>query len=179
MVVDPTGIEKDIRLCDQLAELRGAYDQAVIAPRRLRSRATSMLLVFEVESAAFAVRADHLAEVVRGEGMVTVPDSPAGIAGALTFRQEVISVLDLRRLLKFPDQGHSRSEWVLVLRSQRMQTALLADSIIGVWKIETGKLDEQGEDVDCVAIIARTLVVENRSVAILNVEALTSMVSDA
>jgi len=182
MVIDATGIERDRRLCDQLTELRDSCDLAVIRPKQLRRMETSTLLVFEVGTAAFGVQAEHLAEVVRCEGLVSVPSAPSGIAGALNFRQEVVSVLDLRRLLKFQNQETSRPDWVLVLRSKGLQTALLADSVIGVWKIEADSPYDpydNTKDVDRSAIIERTLVVENRSVAILNVEALTSMISGA
>ena len=165
------------RLRGQLEELRGSYDEAVVAPRTLRRGETTALLVFEVGSATFAVRAEHLVEVVRAEGMVAVPCSPPQIAGALTHRQETVSVLDLRRLLEIPDRTDAEPGWVLVLRPRSEQRALLVGSVIGLRRLHPDELDIASSGEEGASCIAGSLVVDGRSVALLNVEALSSVTS--
>jgi len=162
------------RLRGQLEELRGAYDEAVVAPRTLRRGETTALLVFEVGSAAFAVPADRLVEVVRAEGMVSVPCSPPQIAGALTHRQEVVSVLDLRRLLEIPDRTDAKPGWVLVLRPKSTQCAVLADSVVGVRRVNLTRLFRDAQDRGDTPIIADSVTIDGQPVAIVDTESLAS-----
>ncbi len=166
------GIER--RLRGQLGELRESYDQDLIEPKTARRAEVTPLLVFEVGSAAFAVRADRLVEVTRPEGMVAAPCSPPHVAGAITHRQEVVSVLDLRKLLGIPDRSSRKDEWVLVLRPRSSQSAILADAMVGVRTVDPKQFDGAMERADGTSILVGNIVIDDRPVAIVDIDTLTS-----
>lgn len=172
MVVEAEGIES--RLLGQLEDLRGSYDQAILAPRTARRADTIALLLFEIGSAAFAVPANCLVEVVRAEGIVSVPCAPSHIAGAITHRQEVVSVLDLRRLLKIPDPTNAKPGWILVLRPRSTQCAILADSVIGIRRVNLTRLPQATESRHDTPIIADSVTIDGQPVAIVDTESLAS-----
>ncbi len=167
----PAGTETtEDRLRGQLEALRNSYDQAVIAPRAVRRSETTELLVFEIGSAAFAVPVGRLVEAVRAEGMVAVPCSPPQIAGALTHRQEVVSVLDMRRLLGIPAATDAKPGWALVLRPNSSQQAILADSVVGIRRVNLARLPPVSAEDGDTRIIAESVMLDGRPVAIVNTE---------
>ena len=162
------------RLRGQLEELRGSYDEAVVAPRSSRRGGMTSILVFEVGSASFAVRADSLMEVVHAEGMVAVPCPSPQIAGALTHRQEVVSVLDLRRILEIPDRSDAKPRWILVLRPSSTQCAILADSVVGIRRVNLACIPQATESHDDTLVIADSVTIDGQPVAIVETESLAA-----
>jgi chemotaxis signal transduction protein len=173
MVVTTKEIED--RLREQLNELRNSYRQAVIESRWARRVRTRTILVFEVASAAFAVPAENLLEVVSAKGLVAVPCGPKHIAGAITHRQELVCVLDLKTLLDMPDADVANNRRILVLRPASNQWALLAESVIGIHKINPARLNASTAHEQNNSIISDNIVIDGRPVAMLDIEALASV----
>lgn len=175
MAIATEKIEYHLR--ERLGALRASYEQALIAPRSVRQDTAEALFAFEVGTAALAVPTSHLVAVIRADGMVAVPCSPPHIAGALAHGQEVLSVLSLSTLLKVADHGDAKDKWVLVLRPRSRQWALSVDSVIGVRKLDPGSLGAASERDGGTSFLMGNMVIDDRSVAILDIEALSLAVA--
>lgn len=165
------------RLRDQLNELRNSYTQSVIESRWRHRVRTRNVLVFKVVSAAFVVPTDNLLEVVSAKKMVAVPCGGGHIAGAIAHRQELVCVLDLKTLLQMPNTEAeiTENQWILVLRPASNQWALMADSLIGIRKVNPARLGFARADEQTSSIIKGNIVIDGHSVAILDIETLASV----
>ena len=169
--------ELEQRLRDQLTELRSSYEDTLIAPTTTRQATTSTLLVFEVGPAALAMSVGRLVEVIRPEGIVAVPCAPEHVAGAITHRQEIVTVLNMRSLLGISEGRRKEGQWALVVRPRSELRALLVDAVIGVHKVPRQSLDTASRGEGDASFIFGNAVVDGRSVALLNVENLSSVMS--
>ncbi len=169
----------DSRLKEQLDGLRTSYAEAVTAPKLTSQARLEALFVFEVGSAAFGIKVDRLMQVLPAKDVVAVPSAPPYVSGAIAFRQEAVSVLNLRALLQMPASEDGTGEWVLVLHPRSSQWALAADSTHGVHKVEAARLHRTSESEEGASIVVGEVLIDGRSVAILDVEALLSVVAPA
>ncbi len=163
------GAREDI-LRGQPEELRRSGDDTIVASSNLQRRDTRTLLVFEVGSAAFALSTQHLSEVVCAKGMVAVPCSPPQIAGAIAHRREVVSALDLGRVLQMPGRNDAKPRFAIVLRPGAPQCAILADCVVGIRRVSATRLP--GVEVRWIGstIVTGKVTIDGRTVAIVDTE---------
>jgi len=174
--------ERAQRLGRQLRELKQAYDLALQAPRTARGARPQSFFVFEVAGIALAVRAAELLETLPAPQWVQVPSGRAPLAGALSYRQEILQLLDLCPLLGLgsgdalpPKSAPQRSgspesapasrtaNRALVLRPLQRRSALLADRLIGLAPLAPQALQPLDR-----AFLSGQFVLEGRPVAVLN-----------
>lgn len=135
------------------------------------------MLVFEVGSAAFGIKVDSLVQVLPAKAMVGVPCASPYVTGAIAYQQEAVSVLNLKALLEMSAAEDGGNEWVLVLRPRSSQWALAADSVHGVHKVDSTHMHLMSRSEEDAAIVAGEVLLDGRSVAILDVGALLSTVA--
>lgn len=129
------------RLVEQLTELREAYDRAITAPRLALSMRGNSLFLFEVAESVIALPAVELTETLPAEHLVRAPGGGRRVVGAVTYRQEIVQVLDLRPILGLDSSRAPASGWVLVLRPLQRRTGFLADSLIGLTKVAGAEIE--------------------------------------
>jgi purine-binding chemotaxis protein CheW len=69
-----------------------------------------------------------------------VPGTPEIVVGIINVRGRIISVIDIRGFFGVRRPEAAESAPVLILRSDEMEFALLADEIVGVSRIAQGDL---------------------------------------
>lgn len=97
-------------------------------------------VVFKLGGERFAFETAFLKEVSPVGEIVPVPCTPSFVLGMVSFRAEVLSVMDLRKFFDLPDRGISDMNRLLVLSSGDMQFGVLADAVEGVRPIKTAEL---------------------------------------
>lgn len=96
--------------------------------------------VFTLGGERFAFESAYLKEVSPATEIVPVPCTPAFVLGIVSFRGQVLSVIDLRKFFDLPDRGISDMNRLLVLSSNGMRFGVLADTVEGVRLIKTDGL---------------------------------------
>ena len=126
-----------------LASLEGFSTLSDEAREVLRARAASLatesvsavehevtpILVFYLADEVYAVRVDEVREI-HNEYLVTpVPCTPDYIKGVLNIRGEIISVMDVKRLLRIDGEYEGADYPIIIVRIGSVSSALLVDAI--------------------------------------------------
>jgi purine-binding chemotaxis protein CheW len=91
---------------------------------------------FRVDGELFGVDALLVQEVSRHLALTPVPLAPHAVGGVMNLRGEVVTALDLRRLLGRPDRAAGDKPMNVVLRNEGGSVSLLVDHIESVEDVE-------------------------------------------
>lgn len=84
---------------------------------------------FYVGDLFFAVEVLKVQEVLRYQEMTRVPLAPAEIEGLINLRGQIVTAVDLRRMLKLDPRPAGRMPMNMVVRSDEGAVSLLVDEI--------------------------------------------------
>ena len=120
----------------------------------LRSRAKELARPAEVEDedgqlveiVEFTLGQEHYAfpsseiqEVFHLTEITPLPSVPPFVLGVTNVRGRILSVIDIRRLLDFGDTGLTNLNQAIILQSEGMELAVLADAVVEVYASDQGK----------------------------------------
>jgi len=90
------------------------------------------LVTFRVNEILMGIDIRHVQEINRQINVTHVPHAPPAVRGVINLRGDVVTVLELRRVLELPDRDHSPQPCNIVLTSGGERIGLLVDSISDV-----------------------------------------------
>jgi len=120
----------------------------------LRARARDLAKPPEVEDSGvrlvevveFTLGPEHYAfpssvvrEVFQLTEITPLPSLPPFVIGVTNVRGRILSVVDIRRLLEFGETGLSNLNRAIILSDNRMEVAVLADAVVGVYASDSDK----------------------------------------
>lgn len=83
----------------------------------------------------YGVPLDQLLEVARMSHLRRVPGAPAGVAGLVNLRGEIVCALDARKMLASAPQTSSGTPFVVALRGFTDPIGLVVDSIADIYPV--------------------------------------------
>jgi purine-binding chemotaxis protein CheW len=98
------------------------------------------LLEFVLGDERYTIDSAAVREVYALKEITPVPGTPPHILGVISVRGRIVSVVDLGRLFDSPPRDTSVFTMAIVLKSSRMEFALLADSVNGICYIPVADL---------------------------------------
>ncbi len=93
------------------------------------------IVEFRVGAERYAIETAFVREVFQARALTSVPGTPAFVVGIINVRGRIISVVDIRGFFGLPARMDTDGLHVLILQSETMEFALLADEIAGVSRI--------------------------------------------
>jgi purine-binding chemotaxis protein CheW len=93
---------------------------------------TTQYCTYRVGDHWFAVEARQVQEVLAGQELTPVPLAPAGVAGLLNIRGEIVTAVDLRARLGLPAPDGDTDCLAVVVRVEGEAVSLLVDAIGGI-----------------------------------------------
>jgi len=115
----------------------------------------AQLSTFVVNGYLFGVEVATVQEVIRYQPMTRVPLAPPAFGGLVNLRGQVISAIDLRRRLGFPDRTAGELPMDVVVRTRDGLVSLLVDQIGDVVDVSEETFEEPP---DTLLGIARELI---------------------
>ena len=115
----------------------------------------AQLSTFSVNGHLFGVEVAVVQEVIRYQPMTGVPLAPAALAGLINLRGQVITAVDLRRRLGFPERAAGELAMDVIVRTSDGLVSLLVDRIGDVVEVAQEAFEEPPETL---AGIARDLI---------------------
>ena len=115
----------------------------------------TQLATFSVDGYLFGVEVAAVQEVIRYQPMTRVPLAPAALAGLINLRGQVITAVDLRRRLGFPERAAGELAMDVIVRTSDGLVSLLVDRIGDVVEVAQEAFEEPPETL---AGIARELI---------------------
>lgn len=100
------------------------------------------VVVFRLGAELYGLEVVHVVEIFRPERFTPVPGAPLYIEGVTNLRGEIVTVIDLKALLKGEARVTSFDEGrVIVAATGRDLAGLLVDEVIGIRDIRAASID--------------------------------------
>ncbi len=103
-------------------------------------------LIFTLDNQDFGVDILQIREIIKMAAVRAIPHAPDFINGIINFRDQVIPVIDLRKVFNFPDRESEDDCRMIILEMNgsygMMQMAVIVDMVSRVTDIKTKDIDE-------------------------------------
>jgi purine-binding chemotaxis protein CheW len=103
-------------------------------------------LVFKLKDQEFGIDIMKIREIIKMVPVRAIPESPPFVKGIMNFRDYVVPVIDLRRVLKFDAIEQDDKSRIIVLElitaKGIMQMGVIVDSVTEVTDIKTSDIEE-------------------------------------
>lgn len=105
------------------------------------------LVVFQVGTEQFAFRLMNVREIVRVNGLRTIPNAPEHVAGLSSLRGSVLPVIDLRKCFHMPIREYDDDSRMIVADIHGRQVGMITDRISEVASIEVSAMTEPPSNI--------------------------------
>lgn len=145
----------------------------------LFKRTGQQYLRFFLNNMHFALPLVNAIQIGYTPGVTPLPNVPHWVLGICNIRGEIISVVDLKTILKIEKQTAGKSPHLIIIRNNEMATGVLVDKIAGILfegdpnrRLQKKELKD-GEFSFCVQHI---LVSDQQNIHLLDAEKLFSLI---
>jgi purine-binding chemotaxis protein CheW len=108
-------------------------------PREEQERVS--YLAFYLGTEVYGLPLEQLREVARVSHLRRVPGAPAGVAGLVNLRGEILCALDVREILGLPAQTSSETPFLVALRGFGDPLGLIVDSIADIYAVSPSDIE--------------------------------------
>jgi purine-binding chemotaxis protein CheW len=98
-------------------------------------------LGFYLGNEVYGLPLDQLREVAHVTHLRRVPGAPAGVAGLVNLRGEILCALDVRAILGLQAQASSQAAFIVALRGFADPLGLIVDSIADIYSVASSDID--------------------------------------
>lgn len=110
----------------------------------------NQIVRFTVGRESFGVDIGMVQEIVTVPEITRVPDTPEFIEGIINLRGKIISVIDLRKKLKFNGAGRDKKNRILVTEIEGKVVGLIVDEVSEVLRLNPDNIEPPPELVNSV-----------------------------
>lgn len=127
---------------------------------------------FSLQGHFFGINVLEVQEVFRYQEMTVVPLAPETITGLINLRGQIITALDLRKLLKLDERAEGQIPMNVVVRTQDDVVSLLVDEIGDVLEVPQEKFEPPPENLQGTIknLVRGVYKLENKLLLILDTE---------
>lgn len=124
----------------------------------------------------FGIEVHRVQEVIRAQMMTRVPLAQRAIRGLINLRGQIVTAVDLRRLLQVGDRLDERLPINIVIQTRQGIFSLLVDRIGDVLEVDEASFEHPPDTLDGIAreLIRGAYKLQGRLLLVLNVEKLFS-----
>jgi purine-binding chemotaxis protein CheW len=94
------------------------------------------VLEFILSGESYCIETTEIKEVYPLKEYTQIPCTPSFIFGVINFHGQILSIIDLKRVLNISDAGISDQNKIIVLEAQDMTIGIITDDILGIRDIE-------------------------------------------
>ncbi|HUA92847.1 MAG TPA: chemotaxis protein CheW [Terracidiphilus sp.] len=144
------------------------------------NHAVSQFSTFFVGDLFFGVDVLRVQEVLLFQQMTRVPLAPNVIEGLINLRGQIVTAIDMRRLLRLPDRATGQAPMNMVLRTEDGPVSLLVDEIGDVVDLDPGSFERPPQNVDPAGreLIRGVYKLKDRLMLVLDVEQTVDLVAE-
>lgn len=123
-------------------ETHGSNTEVVVADD------SRQFTTFHVEDLFFGIDVLKVQEVLRHQGMTSVPLAPPVIRGLINLRGQIVTAIDMRRRLGLPPREAGSRLMNIVVRYGEEAISLLVDEIGDVLQVDADKFERRPDNLD-------------------------------
>ncbi len=134
------------------------------------------LCTFFLNERFFGIEVEKVQEVIRYQTITPVPLAPGVVRGLINLRGQIVTAVDLRRLLQVEDRPDDRLPINIVIQTRQSIFSLLVDRIGDVLEVEEDSFEHPPDTLEGIAreLIRGAYKLQGRLLLVLNVEKLFS-----
>ncbi|HHW77548.1 MAG TPA: chemotaxis protein CheW [Xanthomonadaceae bacterium] len=138
--------------------------------------ASRQFCTFFLDTRFFGVEVEKVQEVIRYQTITPVPLAPSVVRGLINLRGQIVTAVDLRRLLQVGDRLDERLPINIVIQTRQGIFSLLVDRIGDVLEVDEASFEHPPDTLDGIAreLIRGAYKLQGRLLLVLNVEKLFS-----
>ncbi|NOU16943.1 MAG: purine-binding chemotaxis protein CheW [Bacteroidales bacterium] len=87
------------------------------------------IVVFRLASEIYGIESTFIREVYPLKDFTILPSIPSFVLGIINVRGQIVSVIDLKKFFNLPEKGLGELNKVIIVRNERMEFGILADTI--------------------------------------------------
>ena len=106
---------------------------------------------FYLDKYYFGIEVEQVQEIIRFQEITPVALAPAVVKGLINLRGQIVTAVDLRRLLELPDRGEDEDPMNIVVRTPLGAFSLLADRIGDVLELTDGSFESPPDNLSGMA----------------------------
>lgn len=106
---------------------------------------------FYLDKYYFGIEVEQVQEIIRFQEITPVALAPAVVKGLINLRGQIVTAVDLRRLLELPDRGDDEDPMNIVVRTPLGAFSLLADRIGDVLELSDGSFESPPDNLSGMA----------------------------
>jgi len=151
---------------------RIALDEDDLYGREEPKEESLQFIVFRVAREWYGVDITKVKEVIKTDRITYLPSSPEHIAGIVNLRGNILSVMDLRVILRLDHEAPGERKKIIAIESGFLETGFLVDEVVDSIEVPVRKIEpplltipSEGEKY-----IEGQCRVNDRLVAFLNVD---------
>ena len=134
------------------------------------------LLRFLLGKEWYGINAKDVAEVIRCPRIFNIPHTPDHIIGVVNLGGEILTIIDIRRLLELPAAESSNGRYVVVIERQDVRVGIIADRVSDLVNMPDPAAGSSLLDIDSTAsLIAGEAQLGEEVLAILNLDKLLEL----
>jgi len=99
------------------------------------------IVIFEIEDDRYGVPVERVVEVNRELVVTGIPGAVPAVRGAANLRGQIVTVLDIRQILGFPEYPEDLNPTVLIAYSRNELVGILVDSIVDVLQYDRQNIE--------------------------------------
>lgn len=132
--------------------------------------ATRQLCTFFLGDHIFGVDAHLVQEVIRYQEMTRVPLTPASVSGLINLRGQIVTAIDMRKRLGYPERPAGKLPMNVVIRSDEGAVSLLVDAIGDVIEVSQDSFETPPDTLQGVTreLIGGAYKLKDRLLLVLN-----------
>jgi len=134
------------------------------------------LCTFFLDDRFFSIEVEKVQEVIRYQTITPVPLAPTVVCGLINLRGQIVTAIDLRRLLQVGERRDERLPINIVIQTRPSIFSLLVDRIGDVLEVDDECFEHPPDTLDGIAreLIRGAYKLQGRLLLVLNVEKLFS-----
>lgn len=104
------------------------------------------ILVFKIGDVDFGINVAKVREIIEPKPTRSIPQSPEGVDGCFTLREEVLTLVNLRICLNMPKSKGPEARVVIILSMSDIHCAIIVDQVDMIHRISWENIEAPPED---------------------------------
>lgn len=131
---------------------------------------------FYLDNYYFGIEVEQVQEIIRFQEITPVALAPEVVKGLINLRGQIVTAVDLRRLLELPDRHEDEDPMNIVVRTSVGAFSLLADRIGDVLELADGSFESPPDNLSGMAreLIQRAYKLEGTLLLTMAIDKLVS-----
>jgi purine-binding chemotaxis protein CheW len=97
----------------------------------LKTENTISVVEFLLSPERFAIEEKYVSEVLSLKEITPIPGTPAFVMGVINLRGRIVSIINLKTLFNLKERGLTELNKVIILKDEKTEFGIVADSISG------------------------------------------------